>query len=227
MQEGVPPCKSGMAQEEHRQEEVDQSQRWARDLESTDTQGDNADAPWRQKGSEGPKLVTAALTEETTWRNYGRKAWKILKRLSGWPLDWSSWSDQPGCPVSCGKWGTGQYGGVGPRYKLEEPTSSVSARRAGYVGAPADLGNFTPTCWKKEGKPWMMERHLDLLHLSNEPLGASGLEEGTAVALGELTPWEEIIEQREGRWDETKQRPRKGRTGGAPIGQRSLKKGAV
>jgi hypothetical protein len=32
----------------------------------------------------------------------------------------------------------------------EKPTSSVSERRARYVGALATVGNFVPTGWKKE-----------------------------------------------------------------------------
>jgi hypothetical protein len=45
----------------------------------------------------------------------------------------------------------------------------------------------------------MMEIHLDLLHLSSEPLRACGLKKGAVVVLGELTPWEEKKEQQEGR----------------------------
>jgi hypothetical protein len=53
-------------------------------------------------------------------------------------------------------------------------------------------------------------------HLIRELLGTNNLKEGVVIAVGEQSPRK--IEQREGRWDETKQRPRKGRTGGAPIG---------
>jgi hypothetical protein len=55
----------------------------------------------------------------------------------------------------------------------EEPTSSVSASRAGCVGAPADLGNFTPTGWKKEEKLWVMVGTCTNWNLIREPLGTS------------------------------------------------------
>jgi hypothetical protein len=40
---------------------------------------------------------------------------------------------------------------------------NLLARRAGYVGTPADLGNFTSTSWQSEEKLWIMVIHLDLL----------------------------------------------------------------
>jgi hypothetical protein len=40
--------------------------------------------------------------------------------------------------------------GSAPAKTKEKPTSSVRERRAGYVGAPATLGNFVLTGWKRK-----------------------------------------------------------------------------
>jgi hypothetical protein len=57
--------------------QVDQSQGSARDLESTDAQGESADAPRRKRGSEGPRRRTGAISEqarpeETTKGQHGK-----------------------------------------------------------------------------------------------------------------------------------------------------------
>jgi hypothetical protein len=46
-------------------------------------------------------------------------------------------------------------------------------RKARDVGAPATLGNFSPTGWKKEEKRWMMVRIWTNWNLIREPLGSS------------------------------------------------------
>jgi hypothetical protein len=71
----------------------------------------------------------------------------------------------------------------------EEPINSVCARIAGYVGALADQAILPPPVGKRK-KNWL-ETNLDLLYLSSDPLGVSGLKEGAVVALGELTLREE------------------------------------
>jgi hypothetical protein len=54
--------------------------------------------------------------------------------------------------AGCGKSGTGEYGGVGPSEAEEKPTSSISIRRAGKVGAPGTWDSFSPPLGKKREK---------------------------------------------------------------------------
>jgi hypothetical protein len=65
----------------------------------------------------------------------------------------------------------------------EEPTSSVSVRRAGHVGAPA-TGHGPP--WEREirGKPLDDGENLNW-NLIREPLGRDGLKEEAMVTVGE------------------------------------------
>jgi hypothetical protein len=68
LQERVLPCKSGVAQEEHHQEQVNQGQMWASNPESTA-------APWRRKGNKGSRRQAAATPEEEECPAIGIGGW--------------------------------------------------------------------------------------------------------------------------------------------------------
>jgi hypothetical protein len=82
---------------------------------------------------------------------------KTVSRLS----DWRSWSKYSGFLSGYGKWVTGHRGGVGP---LQNETWDV---KSGTI----DLGWW---CYTGTSS-----------HLIREPLGTSGLKEGTAGVVGE------------------------------------------
>jgi hypothetical protein len=109
------------------------------------------------------------LKNKTTSEEFNRKVFGLecVKRATGmsirlWKMrNWTLWMGWP--PSRVENQELGILEGLAPSKTEEKPTSSISVRRAGYVGAPA-----TPGVMARRGKEkneenlWMMVIHLDL-----------------------------------------------------------------
>lgn len=75
---------------------------------------------------------------------------------------------------------------LAPSETVEEPTLTISIRRAGDVRAPATLDSPPPPQrWNEKGQKMLMFVHLIGHNFIREPLGTSALMEGTEVSVEE------------------------------------------
>jgi hypothetical protein len=168
---------------------MDQSQGWARNPESTDAQEEGADAPRRQKGSEGHRQQTAAMSEEVEGnherhRRVGiRTAVATGKRRNAQEEPVLGFQREGRQRSSRNfQWVTRNSGlDIGERSAPSEAEKEAAhGVRAGYMGASASPGLMVHRRKNGENKEtfgwwWLIGIYW---HVSSEPLRASGLMNG-------------------------------------------------